>query len=599
MNKVILLIPLTLLLLAAGCVSTDPSSTRQPDSISQSNHPWKSGLNNYLSCFTKEVPKDPIKKIVKTTCPLSNRPNLTFQNCESYFNQSLIPALSIEIDEISPKNYQERQSFKALHGAGTLFLAQLRLETDQKVQSIVGKTSFLQAKSCLTAYGNYLSATRKLEDRLGDMELWVQAGLSEPSRYRDRRQQRSQLTETRIRQVAPGGRRQVQERVFHKTPFLMDSIPHSIAYKNVRSFREGDLILMTSRTFASNTINQFNYFQSDFDLVGVLAEDPILKSNIQGLYGKTPPLEEQKKYMLVYYASPQNGLSRVTLSELENSLVRIKWMRWYDQSIEGQRFAAEFANQAKNIYFQGKDKSYDFSHTADGLEPYFSTEFIVEIISKSSENQNYYDLLSKQKGENFTYALSTPKISLPSQFAEVFNIADDYSNFNLEIDPRFNTVAEWRSYIAMEPTNLSQRLLTSIKTWLQKPFNYRFNLKKGTTDLPAPIISISASYRGLQSSELAYENLSKASLTVNQKRLLALYFKKLLYLNQVIETESVRSWAQRQRRLSPSEEYVLINSVRHNEKAEWEKRFKSTPFKVVDDMQIQDFPLHLHFFKDP
>ncbi|MGZ3769631.1 MAG: YiiX/YebB-like N1pC/P60 family cysteine hydrolase [Bdellovibrio sp.] len=237
-------------------------------------------------------------------------------------------------------------------------------------------------------------------------------------------------------------------------PILTNSKPSTWTNSKYDKFelKTGDVMLVRGKSYVSAMIARIADEEGNFSHLAIVGED-----------------KKGNKY--VVEALIQTGTIITPLEE---------WRKAEDSRVALYRMAdSELAQKAGRIVYDKakyeKDKNggirYDFSMNDDDYSKWFCSETVKYAFDKASDGKvivpKFRSTISKFKDTDYPRSLG---ITRPTLFAP----------YDIEVDPRFNFVAEFRHYPLLRQVRMQDSVLQSIYTWMIKK-DYSFHWFLGHT----------------------------------------------------------------------------------------------------------------------
>jgi len=219
----------------------------------------------------------------------------------------------------------------------------------------------------------------------------------------------------------------------HSWPYSMYSSP------NFR-FQTGDLLLLRGQTFISAAIARVGDSDSQFSHLAIVGEDPkgekyVVESLIETGTIKTKLKDYLKKLEVraVIYRHPDSALAR--------------------------RAGIAVYQKANAAHLRGETIPYDFTMNPNDHSQLFCAELVQMAYELASRNEirlpRYKTSFYRLKGKQLLKELS-------------MDVASTFAPADIELDPRFRLVAEWRYIPTLRKTKAQDAIYTSVFDWMEK-----------------------------------------------------------------------------------------------------------------------------------
>lgn len=203
--------------------------------------------------------------------------------------------------------------------------------------------------------------------------------------------------------------------------------------------KSGDILLTRRPAFTSSVIARLGDIDSQFSHLNLVYVDKITNQSF------------------IIRAEIDSGLQLVSLAEhLNEKTSRSAVFRFHDASTASQA-AKKIFHLLKKGAAQGKRIPFDFEFNSGSGESLFSGEMIAMAFSHADPNLTIPLFPSQFKPSN---RLFLNKMGITS--------AQSFQPGDLEVDPRFDLVAEWRDLQAATVIRTQDAVLTMMLEWMEK-----------------------------------------------------------------------------------------------------------------------------------
>lgn len=214
-------------------------------------------------------------------------------------------------------------------------------------------------------------------------------------------------------------------------------------------FKPGDLLLMRGQSFVSAMIARIGDGDVQFSHLGMIGQD-------------------SKGKLYVVESLIETGAIYTPLNEfLKKEEARIVLLRQADEEL-ALRSARKIFDFVYSVKSKGKVVPYDFEMLDDEHSKLFCSEVI----------RYAYKLGSDGEFQVPTFRTSFSKLS-GSQFFKDMGIRskEAFAPADIDLDPRFDVVAEFRTIPKLRKLRMMDSILTSIYHWIEKEdYELKFNL---------------------------------------------------------------------------------------------------------------------------
>lgn len=214
-------------------------------------------------------------------------------------------------------------------------------------------------------------------------------------------------------------------------------------------FKPGDLLLMRGQSFVSAMIARIGDGDVQFSHLGVIGQD-------------------SKGKLYVVEALIETGAIYTPLEEfLKKEEARIVLLRQDNEEL-AKKSARKIFDYVYNVKSKGKVVPYDFGMEDDEHSQLFCSEVIRYAYKLGSDGEYKVPM----------YRTSFSKLS-DSQFFKDMGIKsrEAFAPADIDLDPRFEVVAEFRTIPRLRKLRIMDSILTSIYYWIEKEeYELKFNI---------------------------------------------------------------------------------------------------------------------------
>lgn len=259
----------------------------------------------------------------------------------------------------------------------------------------------------------------------------------------------------------------------------------------------------------------------------------------------------------------------------EQQDARVALYRLPDQSL-AQKAARIIYDKAQEALDQKKGIKYDFAMDDDDYSSLFCSEVIRYAYDLASEGKvivpKFRSTVAKFKDSKYPRSLGVTKTSL-------------FAPFDVEVDPRFNFVAEYRYYPLLRQVRMQDAVLQSIYSWISNK-NYEFHWSPEHT-VKAYVAKLVRQF-GVAADKLPTYMPLKSIKTNLQFETVALALEKNIY-------EKEEELYKKNGYLPSAQDFLEINEeYRKNDCAERAKWMRKN--NVSKDQSIVDNLSKFHYF---
>ena len=238
-----------------------------------------------------------------------------------------------------------------------------------------------------------------------------------------------------------------------KTAFLADNAQLKVSPgHSIHDLREdlqsGDLILSRGNAFTSSAIAHMGEEEQQFSHVSLVYKNP----------------ETQKIYTIEAHIE-KGVLAKPLIANIKEKNMRGLIMRYQDPKVAHE--AAEYMfHRAKKRSRTGFNIFYDFNMDMNDSTRLFCSEVVSHAFDVASKGAIQLPL--------FKSSLSSRNVGF-QQSIQIFQ-KDSFLPSDLEVDPRFSIIAEWKDWSLMRDSHEKDAILRSMFQWMDHE-NYEFNQK--------------------------------------------------------------------------------------------------------------------------
>ncbi|NUN06314.1 MAG: hypothetical protein HUU57_11185 [Bdellovibrio sp.] len=234
---------------------------------------------------------------------------------------------------------------------------------------------------------------------------------------------------------------------FKKTPIMANSKPNTWTNPKYANYdlKTGDVMLIRGKSYVSAMIARISDEEANFSHLAIIGED-----------------KTGKKY--VVEALIQHGVIVTPLEKWRDQEdARVALYRQKDAAL-GQLAGRKMYETAKAALDKGSAIPYDFAMEDKDHSAVFCSEVVSWAYEMASDNSyiipKFRSSISKFKNSNYPRSLGLLSSTL-------------FSPHDIEVDPRFELVAEYRFYPLLRQVRMQDTVLQSIYSWIIEK-NYEF-----------------------------------------------------------------------------------------------------------------------------
>lgn len=350
----------------------------------------------------------------KVLADINNPQVFNAQTCATFVNNVTDYLFNLPADHFIPKTAIEKESLKQAGPEVLDTIFQIRVSLHEKLQQFDSRNEL--SKECVAKTREGFQYARFAEEYLLD---WLYA----------------QKVYT-----------------FKKTPILTNEKPSTWSNPKFEGFqlKTGDLMLIRGKSYVSAMIARIADEEGNFSHLAIVSEDKagrkyVVEALIQ--YGViVTPIEKWR----------QAEDSRVMLFRNPDEALAKKAGRYmYDH--------------AQGALDKKQGIRYDFSMNDDDYSSLFCSEVARMAYDKASNGQvilpKFRSTVTKFKGNEYPRTLGVTKTSL-------------FAPYDVEVDPRFDLVAEYRYMPLLRQVRMQDAVLQSVYGWMiEKGYNFHWEPK--------------------------------------------------------------------------------------------------------------------------
>ncbi len=384
--------------------------------------PWSSLVLLTLSPLAHAEPTQLVTQLQRIKSELNSDNKINSENCETYFDEVYRYFVTTSPEKLGFNEHAENDR----EVVQTAFANRLRIE--QRVKDLFAKEKL--SESCFKSAKKALRVMRFIEEYVGERVTHY-----------------PRSTARTRPDVFSGGFPWLQT-ADSDTKFELQS---------------GDVILSRGDFLSSAAIARMGEADSQFSHLGLV-------------YIKEPTTVGETRETFVFEAHAETGLQATPIDEyLTDMKVRASVRRFQDPEM-----AKKAAQKMADLIFSAKDRGYtypyDFYLNLEEHEQFFCSEVVYYGFDEASQHQIQLPLFKSrlnQAGEWYVNKMdfNSDRVFLPG---------------DLEGDPRFSLVAEWRDYSRTRTTRHKDVILTAMYRWMQD-YDYRF-IPTGETKLLRTVV---------------------------------------------------------------------------------------------------------------
>ncbi|MFV8249281.1 YiiX/YebB-like N1pC/P60 family cysteine hydrolase [Bdellovibrio bacteriovorus] len=311
---------------------------------------------------------------------------------------------------------------------------------------------------------------------------------------------------------------------FKKTPIMVNSKPDTWTNPKYSGFelKSGDVLLIRGKSYVSAMIARISDEEGNFSHLAVVGED-----------------KAGKKYIVE--ALIQYGVIVTPLEKWRQAEdARVALYRQPDEAL-AKKAARFMYDHAKGALDRKKGIRYDFAMDDDDYSSLFCSEVIRMAYDKASGGQfivpKYRSTVSKFKNTDYPRSLGVTKTSL-------------FSPYDIEVDPRFDFVAEYRFMPLLRQVRMQDAVMQSVYGWMiDKDYTFhwapqhsvkayfakmvrQFGVAKDTLPKYMPVDSIKTNVQFEAVATLLEKNIYEKEKEFYQKKGYLPSFQDMLAINE-------------------------------------------------------------------
>ncbi|WP_413586123.1 YiiX/YebB-like N1pC/P60 family cysteine hydrolase [Bdellovibrio sp. HCB274] len=250
---------------------------------------------------------------------------------------------------------------------------------------------------------------------------------------------------------------------FKKTPILVNDQPSTWTNPKFSGFQlqSGDVMLVRGKSYVSAMIARIADEEGNFSHAAIVAEDKM-----------------GRKY--VVEALIQHGVIVTPLEkwrQAEDS--RVALFRYPDQNL-AKKAARQMYDWAQAALDRKQGIRYDFAMNDDDYSAMFCSEVIRAAYDRASGGEikipKFRSTVSKFKNNKYPRSLGVTKTSL-------------FAPYDVEVDPRFDFVAEYRFMPLLRQVRMQDAVLQSVYGWMiEKGYDFHWDMKHTSKSYLAKLV---------------------------------------------------------------------------------------------------------------
>ncbi|MEN0059305.1 MAG: YiiX/YebB-like N1pC/P60 family cysteine hydrolase [Bdellovibrio sp.] len=334
---------------------------------------------------------------------------------------------------------------------------------------------------------------------------------------------------------------------YHKTPILSPEKPSTWTNEKFSGFtlQSGDVLLVRGKSYVSAMIARIADEEGNFSHLAIVGED-----------------KTGKKYIVESLI--QYGVIVTPLEKwLEAEDARVALFRHPDTRL-AKSAARKIYDKAQTALNKKKGIRYDFSMDDDDYSTLFCSEVIRYAYDMASGGKvivpKYRSSVGKFKDTDYPRSLGVTKTTL-------------FAPYDIEVDPRFDFIAEYRFYPLLRQVRMQDAVLQSVYSWMiHEDYTFKtriphvmrayfakivrqFGIAKDTLPTYMPIDSITTNVKFEAVAKVLEQNIYKVEKELYEKNGYLPSFQDMLQINEEFRREDCarhKEWLAKQS--SPSEE---------------------------------------------
>lgn len=227
-----------------------------------------------------------------------------------------------------------------------------------------------------------------------------------------------------------------------KSPYLL--VNPKFQFSGPKDLRSGDIIMSRGHRFSSATIARATTIPSQFSHISLVYREKNKIFTIESFGNAGVVINEWSEFHAI------DGNTREVL------------MRYKDQKLAAKAARTMFyfiKNYELNNH--GKKYPYDFGMDMDDNKEIFCSEVL-------SEALNMVDPILKGTVPKFRSSIPTDGYYNNLLRRLGVKVTKTFAPGDLDIDPNFSLIAEWRNYSEMKKSRIQDAILTSMMNWIKK-----------------------------------------------------------------------------------------------------------------------------------
>lgn len=236
-------------------------------------------------------------------------------------------------------------------------------------------------------------------------------------------------------------------------PYLLVNPKFSDDFKSYEDLKSGDVILSRGNAFSSAAIARIG--QSDYQF-----------SHLSFVYKE---LESKEVFTTEAHIEIGSVIAPI-IEHINGKNAREVVFRYYDEKLSSEASKLIY-NRVKDEQIKGVNIQYDFSMNFKDSSKLFCSEIIASGFKMAAPNEDYLPMFKSRFSSGiipFLNTIGVPATKENVQTLEVFSPGD------IQFDPRFELVAEWRNPRKMEESRYKDFILTKVFEYMEKE-NYQID----------------------------------------------------------------------------------------------------------------------------
>lgn len=355
--------------------------------------------------------------------------------CESLLSDAYQGLYQLEADHFFPKEPEKvaALSARSLEIMNRVF--QLRLRLSEHLNQMLSQKSSEDLRGCVNAIRNAIRVARTAEDFIGEWHLWQDNHMvPEPDPKKRAKQRQNAQTQ-------------------FKSAVLTTSQPHLLLNPRFAEFtlKSGDVLLSRGNAFSSAMIARIGDEDSQFSHIAVLHIDANgTKTVIEAhpdLGVVAAPWEKyigDGKVRAVVFRQPDEKLAQLA-GEMALGIVTERKKSHPRQTVPYD-FAMDLSNPDKQFCSEVVYIAYREAAEKLGMGSFAVPRFMT----------SFKRIHEASRGQGQRAILTAMKMTAEETFAPA----------DIEVDPRFELVAEWRDFSQIESARLMDAIMTMAFKWM-------------------------------------------------------------------------------------------------------------------------------------